>query len=193
MQGVRLPGTIVLLALALGAACSSGGGAAPSSSSPPHTSPASTTTTPPPSPSAVTLPVGSPTPVQRTLHRPAGATVVGFDTCIAPSNIVILYIKNQVFGTAEADLQLSQLPGAGKLAGSERRRISKARRVWLAHGYPAGFTIVRELDSLIDIYTKIIAAAKAGDLDPLPRLYVRLEKVEGQYGADSGSPSVCEQ
>ncbi|HZC69206.1 MAG TPA: hypothetical protein VE442_00790 [Jatrophihabitans sp.] len=189
MQGVRLPGTIALLGLALVGGCTSSGGATPSSP-PPSTSSQSVTT---PSDTPIALPAGSPTPAERTLHRPAGATIVSFHTCITPSNIVILYIKNQIFGTGELDLQLSQLPGAGRLAGSERRRIGKARKTWLADGYPAKFPMVRELDSLIEIYTKIIAAAKAKNLDPLPDLYVRLEKVDGQYSADTGSPSVCEQ
>lgn len=197
VRAACLPATTALLGLALVAGCSSSSGAAPttappSPSSAPPTSTASAPTTPSETP--VALPVTpSPTPVERKISRPAGAKIVDFRTCITPSNIVILFLQNQVFAAPDLTAQLIQLDGAGRLAAAERKRIEKARRVWLRDGYPAGFPIVRELDNFIDIYTKINAAAKARNVDPLPRLYLRLLKVDAQYGADSGSRSVCEQ
>jgi hypothetical protein len=195
-HGACLPVTTALLGLALAAGCSSSGAtpttAPPSrSSTPPTSTPAPPTT---PSQTPVALPVTpSPTPVERKIARPAGAKIVDFRTCITPSNIVILFLQNQFFAAPDLSLQLIQLQGAGRLAAAERKRLEKARRVWLRDGYPASYPMVRELDTFIDIYTKVSAAAKARNVEPLPGLYLRLLKVDAQYGADSGTRSVCEQ
>lgn len=195
MQGVRLPVITALLGVTLAAGCTSSGGSTPTSPPPTSHQPVSTPapTTPSQSQTPVGLPIApSPVPIKRTLTRPPGAAVVDRHTCGVPLDEVAPYLKNQVFVAPDVSLQLSQLPGAGRLAASERREIRKARRVWLRDGYPAGFPTVRDLDNYIAVLTRTVAAARAGSLDPLPRLYLQLEKINAQYLQDSG-PTVCQQ
>lgn len=191
MHGVRLPGTTAVLTLALVAGCTSSGDGTPSAppagTDQPSTAPESSSQTP------VALPISpSPTPVERTLKRPPGATIVDLHTCGGPIGVLGIFIRNQIFAAPDVSAQLIQLAGAARLARGERRTVEKDRRIWLRDGYPASFPVVRELDTYIDVYTKIIAAARAKDLNPLPDLYLKFEEVDTQYASDTG-PSVCEQ
>lgn len=191
----RLPVT-ALLGLALVAGCSSSGGAAPTPSSSPSTGASRTSSSSAPGSQAPSqTPVGlriqpSPTAIKRAVTRPAGASRVGFHTCVAALGVVDIYLKNQIFSMPDVNVQLAQLAGAGRLARSERKRAEKARRTWLRDGYPRDFPVVRDLDALIGIYNKVIAAATAKNLNPLPALYLRYRQANAQYAADADD-SVC--
>lgn len=190
---VCLPVTTAMLGLALVAGCSSGSGAAPTSN-PPATSQQPVSTPPTTaSQTPVGLPIApSPTPIDRKITRPPGAPPIDAHTCDVGIDAMEPFLKQVFFTAPTLSLQLIQLRGAGRLAATERRRVEKARRVWLRDGYPPSFPVVRDLDTYIDIYNKIIAAAKARNLNPLPDLYLRLQKVEAQYGVDADR-SVCPQ
>lgn len=193
MHAVRLPVTSALLGLALAAGCSNSGGGNPTTSAPPPTS-RQPVSTPPSTPgqTAVGLPIApSPTPIERNISRPPGAQSVDVHSCDVGIDSMGPFLKTVFFTAPTVSLQLIQLKGAGQLARTEQRRTEKARRVWLRDGYPARFPVVRDLDTYIDIYKKIIAAAKAKDLNPLPNLYLRLQKVEAQYAVDVDRGSVC--
>jgi hypothetical protein len=151
------------------------------------------TTTAPPSPGPVGLPVQpSPTPIKRTLRRPAGAKVVDFGTCIAPTNVVGLYLKQQILEAPQRSIQEMQLADLPTLLNSEFRNVRKAHATWLADGYPAGFPVVKDIDGFIAVYSKLQNAVRTKDLEAVPTLYLRLTKVIAQYDADAGAP-VCAQ
>lgn len=188
-HGARLPVLSALAATVLVAGCSSSGVAAPTSTPAPgsRTQPATAT-----SPEPIGLPVqASPTPVKRTITRPAGAKMVDFATCIAPVTVVPDALRSQIFNSSdrgEQQAQLSQLP---QLVNPQLHDVRKARATWLADGYPPHFAVVRDLDGFIAVYEQFLKAARSRNLDAVPGLYLRLLKVNAQYGADAGN-SVCQ-
>jgi hypothetical protein len=189
-HGACLPVLSTLAAALLAAGCgSSSGGRAPSSSATPGSRTSSATAS---SPEPIGLPVqASPTPVERAITRPPGAKIVDFATCIAPATVVPDALRSQIFNSsdrAEQQSQLSQLP---QLVGPQLHDVRKARTTWLADGYPAGFPVVRDLDGFIAVYEQFLKVARTGNLDAVPGLYLRLVKVNAQYGADAGN-SVCQ-
>jgi hypothetical protein len=196
VRAMRRPGLCsfgVLCVVGLATGCSSSGpGGSPSSGSA-STSAAAVTSPVSAGPSLITLPLGaSPAPVNRTLTRPPGAKVVDIETCIKPTNIVLLYLQQQIFGADDVAVQLQQLESIDGLLNPQLKLIRQARATWLADGYPAGFATVKELDAYISIYEQLHTAAARRDLTPVPRLYRELQKVDGQYAADTG-PTVCKQ
>jgi hypothetical protein len=196
-RAMRLPvvsGLGVLCVVGLATGCSSSGpGGSPSSGHGSSTSAAAVTSAVSAGPSLITLPLGaSPAPVNRTLTRPPGAKVVDIATCIKPTNIVLLYLDRQIFGADDVTRQLQQLENIDGLLTPELKLIRQARATWLADGYPADFPTVKELDGYISIYGQLHTAAARRDLSPVPRLYRDLQKVDGQYAADTG-PTVCKQ
>lgn len=190
-----LPVTTALLGVALTAGCSGSGGAAPPRSSPHSTtSPGSTptSTAAPPSQAPVGLPVGSPTPIKRSVTRPAGAKIVDYRTCTDPAGYLVdLYLKNEVFSQSDRTLQDQQLADIGGLLGPQLRKTQHARATWLADGYPASFPVVRDLDGLISVYDKLHKAARTKDLDAVPHLYTELMTVDAQYRTDANN-RVCQ-
>jgi hypothetical protein len=188
---VRLPATTAaVLGIALLAGCGSSGGTAPSSSAQ-GTNPPLTSS--PVSAEPVSLPVGpSPTPIRRSVNRPAGARVVPYETCSVVTDIVALYLRNQIFDASSRDAQVEQLAGISPLLNPQIRQFRKARATWLRLGYPSSFPVVRDLDSMLASYTKIRDAAGSKDVDALPAIYTDLQKAAGQYFADTNA-KICEQ
>jgi hypothetical protein len=191
-RAARLPATTTaaVLCIALLTGCGSGGATAPSSSVLETNPPISSS---PVSAEPVSLPGGpSPTPIRRTVKRPAGAQVVPYETCSVVTDIVALYLRNQIFAAGSRDAQVDQLRGIGPLLDPQIRKFRKARATWLQLGYPTSFPVVRDLDAMLADYTKIHQAAASKDVDPLPAIYTDLQKAAGQYFADT-NPGVCEQ
>lgn len=187
------------LATVVLAGCGSSGGAPVSTST-------SAATTPDPSspvasvvstssvaapPTAVGLPTQSPSVVERHLARPAGARAVDFATCAAPAGVVLLYMKNQIFASGIRAVQLTQLPGLARLADQDHSAVAKARRTFLADGYPASFPIVHDLDAILAADAAVARDARATRLDAMPNDYVARSTADAQYGHDTRSPSIC--
>lgn len=182
MQRACLATAVAVVALGTAVGCGSGGSAAKGS----PTAPVPGTTTASVSPSPVSMPVDtSPTPVRRTVRRPAGARPVDFTTCITPSNVVSLYLRDQVFGTGDRAVQEQQLGDIGGLLDPQLAKTRQARHTWLTDGYPANFPVVRDLDGFIATYVRLQRAAGTKDVGAVPDLYIELNTVIAQYGADT--------
>jgi hypothetical protein len=108
MHAVRLPTISVIAAVTVAAGCSSRGGTG-SASTPPPSSPSVPVPSTALGPTAVGLPIGSPSVTTRTPTRPAGAKPVDFGSCSSDGGVITLFIQNQIFGTGSRNLQLVQL------------------------------------------------------------------------------------
>lgn len=72
----------------------------------------------------------------------------------------------------------------------DRAALPTLRSAWLRAGYPAGFPTVRDIDAMLTAANELFAAARRGDIAPLPRIYLHYNSALDQYDNDANF-SLC--
>jgi hypothetical protein len=194
---VRLPALLCGVAITL-AGCSSSGGPGAGTSTATGSGPASVPGSTPasagaPASSPVMSPTAAPSVTKRKVTRPAGARTPDFADCTGTTSFVTSLIEREIFAQLDRAAQTAALTTIGKVATSDKRTISKARRGWVADGYPAGFAVVQDLDGYLDAYTALERAGAAGDVDAVPGIYLHIKSLDEQFDNDVNSAGLCQQ
>lgn len=196
---VRLPALALVTVAGLAVGCSSSAGDTGTSSPATPTMPTTPTSAPTTAPSTAgdtRTPVASPTAQATVVHRkvskPPGAKDPGFTACGAGENFT-LGIMRTMFTGGSVESQLALQPAMGSSARVARQHTLSARKTWIAKGWPAGSTLVRDIDRMADLFQQTDKAAGAGDLEAYPGLYVAIDSAQKQFSADLDSAGVCQQ